>query len=153
MNKIFLALGAFSLGALAQPSPLHSLKAAAPRSRPTRLEEMNYVPARRIILSHGWVPAAGPCEVSAGLDASDCASFPELDTCSPVWPGYCSIVFTRRGLCLDITTTGGPPVAGREQGDTQVFRVNFRRGRCWRVAFDASRRHDISASRRSHRAR
>jgi hypothetical protein len=148
MNKLFLVLSAVSLGALAQPYPLYVANAAAPSSSPARLEGMSYVPARRIILSYGWVRAAGPCTVSAGLRASDCESFPELDVCSPVSPGYCSIVFTRRGLCLDILTTGGPPVAGQERGDTEVFRVNFRRGRCWRVAFDALERHGNSASRR-----
>ena len=148
MNKLFLALSAVSLGGVAQPALPHSLIAAAPRSRPMRLEGMAYVPARRIILSYGWVPAAGPCQVGSGLEASDCESFPELDLCSGVSPGFCSIVFTRRGLCLDILTTGGPPVAGRERGDTEVFRVHFRRGRCWRVAFDALRRHDPGAGRR-----
>jgi hypothetical protein len=147
MNKLFLALSAASLCGLAQPSPPHTQKAAVPR-RPAKLEAMNYVPARRIILSYGWVPAPGSCEVSAGLRASDCESFPELDVCSPVSLGFCTIVFTRRGLCLDIITTGGPPVAGQERGDTEVFRVNFRRGRCFRVAFDALQRHGTSASRR-----
>jgi hypothetical protein len=61
MNKLFLALSAVSLGGMAQPSPPHSLKAAAPRGRPARLEGMGYVPARRITLSYGWMPAAGPC--------------------------------------------------------------------------------------------
>jgi hypothetical protein len=148
INKAFLALSALSLGGLAQTSPPYSLNAATPRSSPARLEGMAYVPARRIILSYGWVPAPGPCEVSAGLQASDCESFPELDVCSPVQLGFCSIVFTRRGRCLDIITTGGPPVAGQERGDTEVFRVHFRRGRCWRVAFDALERHGTRASRR-----
>lgn len=108
---------------------------------------MAYDAARRIIMSYGWVPAPGPCSVSAGLDASDCARFAELDVCSPVWPGYCSIVFTQRGLCLDILTTGGPPVAGQERGDAEVYRVNFRRGRCFRVAFDAQSRRAVGRRR------
>ena len=148
MRMVFLALSAVCLGSLAQPFPSDSLNAAVPRSRPARLEGMRYVPARRIILSYGWAPMPGPCEVSAGLQASDCESFPELDVCSPVWPGYCSIVFTRRGLCLDILTTGGPPVAGLERGYTQVLRAGIRRGRCFRVAFDAQSRRDAGASRR-----
>jgi hypothetical protein len=147
MNRVLLALSAVSLASLAQPVPSYSLNAAAPRSRPARLEGMAYVPARRIILSHGWVPTPGPCEVSAGLAASDCESFPELDVCSAVWPGYCSIVFTRRGVCMDILTTGGPPAAGQERSETEVYRVHFRRGRCFRVAFDAQSRHDTGRRR------
>ena len=150
MNKLFLTLSAVALGALAQPCPLDMANAAAPRIRPARLEGMAYVAARRIILSYGWVPMPGPCEVSAGLAASDCERFPELDVCSPVSLGFCSIVFTRRGLCLDIITTGGPPVIGQERGDTSVFRVHFRRGRCFRVAFDAQSRHDAGRRRAGH---
>lgn len=152
VTKLFLALSAASLGAPAQPSLPHGLKAAAPRGRPVRLEGMAYVPARRIILGYGWVPAPGPCQVGSGLEASDCESFPELDVCSGVSPGFCSIVFTRRGLCLDIITTGGPPVVGQVRGDTEVFRVHFRRGQCWRVAFDALRQHDRSAGRQPRRS-
>ena len=148
MSTLFLALSAVAIGGLTPPYPAYVAKAAAPRSGPARLEGMAYVPARRIILRYGWVPAPGPCEVSAGLAASDCQSFPELDVCSPVEQGFCSIVFTRRGLCLDIITTGGPPAVGQEQGDTTVFRVHFRRGRCFRVALDAQSRHGTGASRR-----
>jgi len=50
MNKLFLALSVLSLGAPAPPSLPHSLKAAVPRSRPARLEGMNYVPARHLFL-------------------------------------------------------------------------------------------------------
>jgi hypothetical protein len=62
MNKLFLALSAASLGGLAQPSPLYMVKAAVPHSRPLRLEGMDYLAARRIILSYGWEPLTGPCE-------------------------------------------------------------------------------------------
>jgi hypothetical protein len=147
MNKMVLALSVVSVGVLVQPFPPDIANAVSLRSRPARLEDMNYVPARRIILSHGWAPAPGPCEEGM-VEDSECRSFPEIDTCSGVSPGYCHMVFARRNLCLDITTTGGPPVAGQEQGDTEVSDVSFRRGRCWRVAFDALRRHDRSASRR-----
>ena len=147
MNKLVLNLSVVSLGVSVQALPSDIANATEPRSRPARLEGMNYVPARRIILSHGWVPAAGTCEVGAGLAASDCESFPELDVCSPVSPGYCSIVFSRAGLCLYILTTGGPPVAGQERGDTEVSDVSFRRGRCWRTAFEALRRHDRGEGR------
>jgi hypothetical protein len=56
MNKLFLALSAVSLVGLPQPSQPNVAKAAAPRSRPLRLEGMDYLPARRIILGYGWEP-------------------------------------------------------------------------------------------------
>jgi len=132
MFRIFLALGAASLVGLPQPSQPSDARAAAPRGRPLRLEGMDYLPARRIILGYGWQPMAGPCEA---IEDSECAAFPEIDTCSGVSPGYCHMVFMRRNECLDVGTSGGEPVAGQEQSDTHVTDVSFRRGRCWRAAF------------------
>jgi hypothetical protein len=145
MNKLFLALSAVSLGALAQPSPPYIAKAAAPKSRPLRLEGMDYLPARRIIMGFGWEPMVGPCEA---VEANECASFPEIDTCSGVGPGYCHMVFMRGNRCLDIGTAGGEPIAGQEQSDTHVTDVSFRTGRCWRAAFEALRPHDAGAGGR-----
>jgi hypothetical protein len=147
MSKLIVALSAVSLGSLAQPSPPLILKAAVPHSRPARLEGMDYVPARRAILGFGWVPAAGPCD-GEQVDASECASFPEIDTCSPVWPAYCHMVFARANLCLDLTTSAGPPEAGQEESDTHILNVSFHRGSCWRAAFEALRRHDAGSNRR-----
>ena len=95
---------------------------------------MDYFPARRIILGYGWEPMIGPCEA---VEDSECGSFPEIDTCSGVSPGYCHMVFMRRNECLDVGTSGGEPVAGQEQSDTHVTDVSFRHGRCWRAAFEA----------------
>jgi hypothetical protein len=144
LKKIFLALSVISLGNVAQPSPPDIAKAAAPRSSPLRLEGMDYLPARRIILGYGWEPMIGPCEA---VEDSECGSFPEIDTCSGVSPGYCHMVFMRRNECLDVGTSGGEPVAGQEQSDTHVTDVSFRHGRCWRAAFEALRRHDRGAAR------
>jgi hypothetical protein len=145
VRKIFLAISAICLGGIVQPLPPYMAKAAAPRSRPLRLEGMDYLPARRIILGYGWEPMTGPCEA---VEDSECASFPEIDTCSGVSPGYCHMVFMRRNECLDVGTSGGEPVAGQGQSDTHVTDVSFRRGRCWRAAFEASRGHDRGAGRR-----
>lgn len=131
-SKPFLALGAAALAGLSQPGPLDMANAAAPRSRPLRLEGMDYLPARRIILGYGWQPMVGPCEA---IDDSECAAFPEIDTCSGVWPGYFHMVFMRRNRCLDVVTRGGEPEAGQEQSDTIVRDVSFLHGRCWRAAF------------------
>jgi hypothetical protein len=127
MNKLFLVLSAVALGALAQPYPLYIANAAAPRSGPARLEGMNYVAARRIILSYGWVPAAGPC---FGVTASECASFPEIDSCSCCDRAPCAMLFIRRDRCLSVLTEVGPPDAAVEDGDIHVLDVSFRRHHC-----------------------
>jgi hypothetical protein len=127
MNKLFLALSAVALGALVQPYPLYIANAAAPRSRPVRLEGMDYVPARRVILSYGWVPAPGPC---FGVTESECASFPEIDSCSCCSRAPCAMLFIRGNRCLSILTEIGPPEAGVEESDTHVVDVSFRSHHC-----------------------
>lgn len=124
MNKLFLALGAVSLGSLAQPFPSYSLNAAVPRSRPARLEGMNYVAARRIILSYGWRPAPGPC--GELLPASVCARFPEVEACSCCDRAPCAMLFIRGNRCLSVGTEGDWP----ESRDTHVVDVSFRRHHC-----------------------
>jgi hypothetical protein len=127
MSKLFLALSVVSLGALAQPYPAYIAKAAAPRTRPARLEGMDYVPARRVILSYGWRPAAGPC---FGVTESECASFPEIDSCSCCGRAPCAMLFIRANRCLLISTEVGPPETGAEESDTHVVYVAFRRHDC-----------------------
>src|SRR3954453_11634288 len=117
MNKLFLALSALTLGALAQPYPPYIANAAVPRTRPARLEGMDYVPARRVILSYGWRPAAGPC---FGVTESECASFPEIDSRSCCEQAPCAMLFIRGDRCLSILTEVGPPEAGVEESDTHV---------------------------------
>ena len=123
MNRLFLVLSVVSLSAMAQPSPLFMANAAAPRSRPARLEGMAYDAARRIILSYGWVPAPGPCY---GLAERLCASFPELDTCSCCDRAPCAMLFVRGNRCLSIGTEGDLPGSR----DTHVVDVSFRRHHC-----------------------
>src|ERR1043166_6452367 len=101
MSKLFLALSAVSLGALAQPYSAYIAKAAASRSRPARLEGMYYLPARRIILSYAWRPVAGPC---GSVTASECASFPEIQNCSCCGLAPCGMVFQRGNRCLYVGT-------------------------------------------------
>ena len=123
MNKLFLALTSVALGALAQPCPIDIANAALPKSRPIRLEGMNYDAARRIILSYGWAPAPGPCY---GLAERLCGSYPELETCSCCDRAPCAMLFIRRNRCLTVGTEGSPPPSR----DTQVVDVSFRRHHC-----------------------
>jgi hypothetical protein len=127
MNKLFLVLSAVFLSALAQPFPSYVAGASAPRSSPPRLEGMDYRSARRIILGYGWQPVTGPCW---GVSESDCASFPEIDSCSCCGQAPCGMFFRRRNWCLIVSTLGASPVIGREESDTVVTNVYFRRGHC-----------------------
>lgn len=128
MINVLFALSAVALVSPAQSSPPHLATTGAASRRPVRLEGMDYVPARRIILSYGWVPAHGLCR---DMTESECASFPEIDMCSGVFPAYCGMTFTRRNRCLYVTTSAGPPVAGQEESDTHIVSVEFRRGPCF----------------------
>jgi hypothetical protein len=127
VNRMFLALSAFSLGGVAQPCVLSMTKAATPNSRPLRLEGMDYLAARRIILDHGWRPAAGPC---SQVSDRECASFPEIQVCSGVQLGPCTMVFNRQDRCLIVGTSGSEPTEGQEESDTHVRAVYFRHGHC-----------------------
>jgi hypothetical protein len=98
---------------------------AAPRAaKSNKLEGMDYISARKIILSHGWKPASGPCD---GVPAKICASFPEIEVCSGVSPGYCSILFVRGRGCLSVITIGEYPGGGYWPSDTEIERVGFSR--------------------------
>ena len=79
MNKILLALSVVSLGGLAQASAPSAGEAAAQRGGPTRLERMDYLAARRIILGYGWQPVIGRC-LEGWHYNSECAVFPEIGT-------------------------------------------------------------------------
>src|SRR3954470_7844887 len=97
MNKLALVLSAASLCALALPFPSYVANASAPTSRPQRLEGMDYLRARRIILGQGWQPVTGPC---SGVTESECASYPEIDACSCCEQAPCGMFFSRRNWCL-----------------------------------------------------
>lgn len=78
---------------------------------------------RKIILRHGWKPVGGACE---GVDDQTCARFPEIDVCSGVSPGYCTLIFFRRNRCLFVLTANQEPGSN----DTEVEEVTIGRGRC-----------------------
>jgi hypothetical protein len=101
-------------------------QAASSGAKAMKLERMDYFNARKIILGYGWKPIGGPC---VQVDEDTCARFPEIDTCSGVWPAPCAMVFVKKDRCLYIGTYGGQPV-GDEPGDTHVDSVQFRRGPC-----------------------
>jgi hypothetical protein len=133
MNKLFFVLSAASLSTLAQPIPSYVANASAPRSAPPRLEGMDYRRARRIILSYGWQPVTGPC---FGVTVDECASFPEIDSCSCCGQAPCGMFFRRRNWCLLVSTIGASPVARRAESDTNVTNVYFRRGHCSKPRFE-----------------
>jgi hypothetical protein len=89
-----------------------------------KLEGMDYLSARKIILSYGWKPVGGGCD---GVRASRCAKFPEIEVCSVVYPGHCSILFVRGRGCLSVMTIGAVP-GGYWASDTLVIQVSFGRG-------------------------
>jgi hypothetical protein len=96
----------------------------AKAARSNKLEGMDYISARKIILSHGWKPVGGPCD---GVLASSCTRFPEIEVCSVVYPGHCSTRFVRGRGCLSVITIGAVP-GGYWAMDTLVDQVSFGRG-------------------------
>jgi hypothetical protein len=103
---------------------VHGMARGAKAAKPNNLEGMDYASARKIILSQGWKPVGGPCD---GVLDGSCASFPEIEVCSVVYPGHCSILFVRRHDCLSVITVGAVP-GGYWAADTQVEWVGFGRG-------------------------
>jgi hypothetical protein len=117
MKRIALALATALLMA---PQPV-------PAKKPTKLEDMEYLRARKIILRSGWVPVLGECR---GPDVNDhtCATYPEVGNCTGVGIGYCDMTFRRGEQCLYLVTIGGAPQD--KPGDTEVRDVRFSRGQC-----------------------
>jgi hypothetical protein len=124
MNWVSIALTVFLGG-----QGLAQVAQAAPRpAQPEKLEHMDYYRARKIILGYGWKPVPGRCGGN-GMSENACANFPEIATCSGVWPANCAMVFAQRNRCLYVMTYGGEP-EGDSEGDTHVETVTFRRGPC-----------------------
>lgn len=119
MRRITLAVA--MLSALI-PQPAVSAK------KPTKLEGMEYLKARRVILGFGWKPWVGHCEA----DAKTCAAFPEVDVCSASFPIQCGMRFVREGSCLMVGTAGEAP-PGYEEGEPHVDGVVFRHSTCERI--------------------
>ena len=111
----------FALGII---TPLaQGMAVASARSTPLKLEGMEYLQARSIILNLGWKPDRGSCQGIA-LTRQICHRFPEIDECSGVGLGYCSMHFVRNGRILNLVTIGGPPRLDG-QSDTVVRGVQF----------------------------
>jgi hypothetical protein len=125
MRPILLAAAS---GLLLLSQPLWSKPAASAAVRPARLEGMEYLKARRIILGYGWRPFRGAC--SGVVGPQSCARFPEIDNCSGTGEGLCSMAFARGGRCLILVTAGSAPAD--QPGDTVVRDVTFNRGVCER---------------------
>jgi hypothetical protein len=95
--------------------------------RPAKLEGMEYLAARKVVLGFGWRPLAGHCS-GADLSAETCAKFPEVGNCTGVGAGFCDMTFVRRDRCLVLVTIGGAPQ--NKPGDTLVRDVTFSRAPC-----------------------
>lgn len=106
---------------------LHQIGSAENVRSPTRLEGMEYLQARSIVLGYGWEPLPGVCH-GGGASDQTCAQYPEIVNCSGIDPGFCHMTFVRRNRCLVLVTTGGAPQGS--PGDTTVRQVTFRRAPC-----------------------
>lgn len=104
---------------------LYEDDAAAQRAS-TKLEGMNYLAARKIVLSFGWKALGGPCE--GMVDDQTCRRFPEIGNCSGTGLGFCDMHFVRKQRCLDLVTTEGAP--NDANNTTQVRDVTFSSGPC-----------------------
>jgi hypothetical protein len=111
LTAVFLP-GTFASASDANVPPLHKAHAQ-------KLEGMEYLKARPIILSYGWKPVLGECE---GAETS-CGQYPEIDACSCCGNALCAMDFVRNRRCLVVGTIGGPPVDG--QADTVVTDLGF----------------------------
>ena len=96
-------------------------------SGPAKLEGMEYLEARKVILGYGWRPSNGDCG-GPDVDEQTCAKYPEIDHCTGVGIGLCGMEFVRRDRCLILITIGGAPQD--QPGDTLVRDVTFLRGPC-----------------------
>ena len=103
-------------------------------TKPTKLEGMEYLRARQVILGYGWKPWVGHCEA----DASTCAAFPEVDVCSASFPIQCGMRFVRQGSCLRVGTAGDAP-PGYEEGEPHVDGVVVSHSTCERIFRNAKR--------------
>jgi hypothetical protein len=91
-----------------------------------RLEEMNYLDARKVIIRLGWQPLDGNCDA---ISQATCIDFPEIGNCSGTGLGFCDMHFRRGKRCLTIVTTGDTP--DRAQPDrTSVEWVRFTKAPC-----------------------
>jgi hypothetical protein len=62
MRNCALAIMASCLGLISLQGSVGGAKTAPPTAKKSKLKGMDYVSARKMILSHGWKPASGPCD-------------------------------------------------------------------------------------------
>jgi hypothetical protein len=117
---------AFCILVGAQSLPIQ-VQAASFDAKLAKLDHMDYYFAREKILAAGWKPLIGGCN---RFIQETCAHFPEVDVCSGVAPGYCSMVFVKEERCLYVGTSGGEPQADVKYGDTHIDDVTFRPAPC-----------------------
>jgi hypothetical protein len=86
---------------------------------PSKLEGMDYDQARSVILGYGWKPFSGECN---GVSKNTCKTYPEINSCQGVAPGYCAMSFAKQDRCLSILTLEAPPGPNK---DTIVQSVTF----------------------------
>ncbi len=118
MNRIFLVLAAV---AVLPPHP------AASATKSVKLENMEYLQARKIILGYGWVPVPGNCH-GPDVDGHTCATYPEVGNCTGVSIGICDMTFSKANRCLLVVTIGGAPQD--QPGDTEIRDVTFSKRAC-----------------------
>lgn len=93
-------------------------------SKGLRLEDMDYLDARKEILALGWQPLEGPCE---GVSDEACVDFPEIGNCNCC--GICDLNFRRGDRCLVVIISDGWP--DRSIPDSApVERVRFSKAPC-----------------------
>ncbi|HEY1606011.1 MAG TPA: hypothetical protein VGF77_10500 [Allosphingosinicella sp.] len=125
MIRLISLLMSLALSAPGVPHKQHVANVGSPVHRSLKLEGMTYDAARKIILGYGWKPALGECYSTK----ESCSLFPEIQSCSGVGPGYCSMVFAKGNRCLSLGTSGGAPT-GDGDYDTYVTVVLFGKGPC-----------------------
>jgi hypothetical protein len=91
-----------------------------------KLEDMDYLEARKVVLSLGWQPVEGPCDA---ISQATCADFPEIGNCSGTGLGFCDMHFRRADRCLTVVVTEGPPDMANPEG-APVDWVRFSKAPC-----------------------
>lgn len=121
LRHAFKFLAAMVIFGCSQP-----LYAASKSSAPLKVNNMEYVRARKIILKNGWKPVGGPCEQ---VSESTCFHFPEIGICTETSPGFCGMVFVKNDQCLSLQTRGDPP-DGESPGGGWVVSVAIQPSPC-----------------------
>ena len=109
-------------------APEGEAASGSPSRKSVKLEGMDYIEARKVILSYGWKPLAGGCGGGV-VDDYLCRKYPEIGNCSGTGLGFCDMTFIRPKRCLTIVTVGGSP-DDRYGGEARIRSVTFTRAPC-----------------------